>query len=91
MHPTEANTKMICNYPELLQSFLYVMPAQIDDPIDSDVIKYYFPNHLTIHLNLSNNEVTFICAIESDAAGVIMEYIDLVNQIDELEWQEVIH
>ncbi len=87
----EATTEMHCNYPEVLQSFLLVMPAQIDDPIDSDLALYYFPNHLTLTLNCVSGEVILTGAIESDAAGVIMEFIETVNAIDLLEWSEVCH
>lgn len=83
--------EMTCQYPNVLQAYLYVMPAQIDDPIDSDLISYYLPNHLTVVINTQNREVTFSGAIESDAAGLIMELIDNLNTIDSLTWKEVYH
>jgi hypothetical protein len=80
-----------CTYPDVLKALLLVMPCQIDDPIDSDIEHYYFPNHLTVTINLSSKEVTLTGAIDSDAAGVIMEFIETTNAIDQLEWQEVVH
>jgi hypothetical protein len=67
------------------------MPCHIDAPIDSDIEHYYLANHLTVTINLSSQEVTFTGAIDSDAAGIILEFIETTNAIDQLEWQEVIH
>ncbi len=80
-----------CHYPEVLKALLLVMPCQIDDPTDSDMETYYFPNHLTVSVNLVSKEVTLTGAIDSDAAGIIMEFIETTNAIDQLAWQEVVH
>jgi hypothetical protein len=87
----EASITIDCHYPDVLKALLQVMPCQIDDPIDSDIETYYFPNHLTLTINLSSQEVTLTGAIDSDAAGIIMEHIETTNAIDQLEWTEVIH
>lgn len=87
----EASTTIDCHYPEVLKALLLVMPCQIDDPTDSDVENYYFPNHLTVSINLSCQEVTLTGAIDSDAAGIIMEHIETTNAIDQLTWTEVVH
>lgn len=87
----EPSMTVTCHYPDVLKALLLVMPCQIDDPIASDVETYYFPNHLTVTINLSSREVTLTGAIDSDAAGIIMELIDTTNAIDQLTWTEVVH
>ena len=87
----EPNIEMDCHYPEVLQAYLYVMPAHIDDPLDSVFITYYFPNHLTVVINTQTNSVSLTGAIESDAAGLIMETIEQINSIDRLSWKEAYH
>lgn len=87
----EPSIQSHCHYPALLQALLLMMPAQIDDPIDSELTLYYFPNHLTLSLNTVTGELLLTGTIESDAAGLIMEFVETVNAVDSLEWSEVCH
>lgn len=88
---SQASTTIDCHYPDVLKALLFVMPCQIDDPIASDIETYYFPNHLTLTINLTSKEVTLTGEIDSDAAGIIMEHIETTNAIDQLTWTEVVH
>lgn len=75
----EESMTITCDYPDALHAFLYVMPAQIDDPQDSDIATYFFPNHLTVYINIATREVTLSGNVYSDAAGLILEAIDNIN------------